>query len=61
MVANNYIKLSTCYIELTSLLLYKINYAIVKIVTHCFHRPSFLRRSLVGKCIVLEISELLEL
>ena len=28
-------------IELTSLLLYKINYVIVKIVTPCFYRPSW--------------------
>ena len=42
MLPHNYIKLSTCYIELPSSLLNKNNYGIVKIVTHCFHRPSFL-------------------
>ena len=42
-----YIKVSTFYIELTSLLLYKINYVIVKTVTPCFHKPSLLSRSLV--------------
>ena len=42
-ISHNYIKLSTCYIELTSLLLHKNNYMIVKITTHCFHRPSLIR------------------
>ena len=59
--SHNYIKLSTCYIELTSLLLYKINYVIVKIVIPCFHRPSLLSRFLMGQHIALEIPELLAL
>ena len=41
-------KISTCYIELTSSLVYKFYYVIVKIVTHYFHRPSLLSYSLVG-------------
>ena len=32
----------TCYIELSSLLLYKINYVIVKMVTPYFHWSSLL-------------------
>ena len=45
----HHFKLSACYnIQLISLLLYKINHVIVKIVTPCFHKPSLLGRSLVG-------------
>ena len=49
MVSYNYIKLNTCYIELTSSLVCKIHYVIVKVVTHYFNKPSLLSRSLVGQ------------
>ena len=42
----HYFKLSTCCIQLSSLLLFKINHGIVKIVTPYFHRPGLLGRSL---------------
>ena len=40
--------LSTCYTELSSLLLCKIHYVIEKMVTLCFHWSSLLSKSLVG-------------
>ena len=43
------LSLSTCYTELSSLLLCKINYVIVKMVTLCFYWSSLLSRSLVGQ------------